>query len=685
MATADPTVDVSTEIASYDFLKLVNQHFGELAGHYINMFQSYHAAFAVTALNIVLWGAAAWLVLLMTRAPADKMRTAAGALAVMTMSAIFLADDDFTIPGAYEDVQLAQGAGWTFQIIGNIYQLFKDGLDSVKDEDAFQVAFDNAYHITDEETLKRFINSTLEPMYKDYINLCQPAYEAIAGKTPEARAAGRHIGFYGSAGIGQAEVQWEKANGLIDKAVGNDPNMDRLVNSTVWFNRDGGDKIREGVESGVAILKSIPAEHNPFDGKTVPFEGYKIPTKEYWEQEIFDKDIGTSEVYYDAANVEGMNYRNTVYADESYVGDNVDITAAYPKDCYELYRMIDQGQRNWQAAIDANTRIGQATALGRDGRDATMMMYTDIQNQIRAQNATAKTPLNTLAGYGAVNMLDYNGGMRLGEMFKDASYTTFADIGSKFREWMLKYAIPMSINGCAMLVGLLIVMFPLVCVMAVFISPKILVSFVKLMAFAFIVPFTNDACLSMAATLLSVNGELIEGYNAGNFAKNNTLLISAGTAQYVVFIAICAIEVIFAKMLIWDDVKGMSNFNPGGGALGLAATGAAVVGTVMKLASFGRGAFAARASSGAGSTSTGGAGTTGAASKMAQQQAISGGGRMVGGGRSQSSSQPAAVISRMSGGKDMGEAPPKTPSPGFLKNPVPTTVTKSPLSRPEPE
>lgn len=681
MAATDPTVDVSTDIASYDFLKLVNQHFGELAGHYINMFQSYHAAFAVTALNIVLMGGAAWVLVLMIKAPADKMRTAGGALAVLTLSAILLADDVFTIPGAYNDVQLANGAGWSVQIVGNIYQLFKEGLDSVKDEDAFQIAFDNAYHITDEETLKRFVDSPVADMYKDYINLCQPAFESIAGKNPQARSAGRFVGFYGSAGIGQAEVQWDNANSLIDQVTGKDPDMNELVNSTAWFNRDGGDKIREGVESGVALLKAIPEEQNPFDGKTVPFTGYKIPTKEYWVQELFQKDIGTSEIYYDSSDVEGMNYRNSAYSEEADSDSYMDPAAAYPKNCYELYRMLDQGQRAWQAAIEENTRVGQATALGRDGRDATMMMYTDIENQIRAQGRTADTPLQTLAGYGAVNLLDHDGGMRLGEMLKDASYTTFADIGSTFREWMLKYMIPMSINGCAMLVGLLVVMFPLVCVMAVFISPKILVSYVKLMAFAFIVPFTNDACLSMAATLLSVNGELIEGYNAGNFAKNNTLLISAGTAQYVVFIAICAIEVIFAKMLIWDDVKGMSNFNPGGGALGLAATGAAVVGTVMKLASFGRGAFTARASAGGGAPS-GSGGPSGAATKMAQQQAISGGARIVSGGRSQSSSQPAPLASRMSSGKDAGEAPLKTPDPGFLKNPVPTSVTKSPLSRP---
>ena len=681
MAVGDKTVGGATEIASYDFLKFVNQHFGELAGHYISIFQVYHIVFASIALNIVLWGGIAWVAVQMLKAPFDRLQTAAGGTVMVVAGSFLLTPNIFSIPGAYEDVQLVNGAGYTYQIMGNIYQIFKEGLDSITDDDAFQIAFDSAYHVTDEETLKRFIDSPMAPMYEDYINLCQPAFEAAAGKNPAARVAGRYVGFYGSGGIGQAEIQWEKANGIIDKLKGTDPNLDRLVTSTSLINHDGGTTIRDGVSAGVAVLKSIPLEQNPFDGKTVPLTGYKIPTKEYWEREMFKVDNGTAPEYYDAADVEGNNYRNAVYAEDAEVSESVDKTAAYPKDCYDLYRMVDQGQRNWQAAIDTNTRVGQASALGRDGRNATMMMYTDLENQLRAQKKLHDTPLETLAGYGQVNLLDHNGGMRLGDMLKDSAYTTAADLGSWFKEKMLKYKIPMMINGCAMLAAFLIVMFPLICIMAIFISPKILASFVKLMAFAFLVQFTNDACLSMAATLLSVNGELLEGYNAGNFTRNNTLLISAGTAEYVVFVAITVIELIFAKMLIWDDVKSMGSFNPGGAAAGLAVTGAAVIGAVAKLGSMvSRGG--ASAAAGAGAATRVVAGGAQAASKMANQNLISGGtGR--GGGHTRAAVNAVASARRMSGGKDFGEAPAARKSPGFLNNPVPTSATRSTLSRPE--
>lgn len=678
----DKTVDGTTEIANYDFLKIVNQHFGELAGHYISMFQVYHLVFASIAINIVLWGGLAWVAILATKAPLDRMLTAAGGLMMVAAGSFLLSTSTYTLPGAYEDVELSKGAGWTYQFIGNVYQLFKEGLDSITDDDAFLMAFDNAYHVTDEETLKRFLESPMEPMYVDYINLCQPAFEAAAGRSAEARAAGRHVGFYGSGGIGQAEVQWEKANGMIDQLKGTDPNIDRLVTSKGMLSRDGGKEILAGVTAGVEVLRSIPVEQNPFDGKTVPVTGYRIPTKDYWDKELFGKDTGEGELYHDAADVNGNNYRNAAYAEDAELSPNIDTAAAYPKNCYDLYRMVDQGERNWQASIEANTRVGKSNALGRDGRDARRMMYVDIQNQLRAQNRLRDTPLETLAGYGQVNLLDHDGGMRLGEMAKDSLYTALADTGSWFKQTMLKYVIPMTINICAMFAAFLIVMFPLICVMAMFISPKLLISFVKLMTFAFVVPLTNDACLSMAATLLAVNGELLEGYNAGNYTRNNVLLISAGTAEYIVFAGICVIELIFAKMLIWDDVKGMSNFNPGGAATGIATTGAAVVGVALKLGSL---AGVGRAASAAASAASGGGGGGGgngsaaggkgsqAALKMAQQNVASGRGN---GGR-----RPASA-GMMSGGKTMGAAPAPRANPGFMSNPVPGAAS-SPLARPE--
>ena len=94
-------------------------------------------------------------------------------------------------------------------------------------------------------------------------------------------------------------------------------------------------------------------KQNPFDGKTVPVTGYKIPTKAYWDKELFGQDTGEGELYHDAADVNGNNYRNAAYAEDAELSPNIDTAAAYPKNCYDLYRMVDQGERNWQASIEA--------------------------------------------------------------------------------------------------------------------------------------------------------------------------------------------------------------------------------------------------------------------------------------------------------------------------------------------
>lgn len=166
----------------------------------------------------------------------------------------------------------------------------------------------------------------------------------------------------------------------------------------------------------------------------------------------------------------------------------------------------------------------------------------------------------------------------------DSIMTKIQDVGKAFKEWMLTFKVPAMINGCAMLAGMMVVLFPVICVFAVFVNPSILISFVKILCFSFVIPFVNNLCLTMAATLLAMNGELMTGLTSGNIYENYPLLISAGTAQYIIFMALTAVEIVIAKMLIWDDVKGLSGFNPAGAATGMAATGGAVIGAAVKLA-----------------------------------------------------------------------------------------------------
>ncbi|MDF5940506.1 hypothetical protein P4198_01250 [Pseudomonas aeruginosa] len=137
--------------------------------------------------------------------------------------------------------------------------------------------------------------------------------------------------------------------------------------------------------------------------------------------------------------------------------------------------------------------------------------------------------------------------------------------------------------------------------------------------------------------MLAVNAETMQGYNMGNYAQNSTLLISAGTGQYIIFVALTVIEIIFAKLLLWDDVKSLGGFNPAGATTGLAATGMAVVGAAIRLAGAATGIAGT-----AGALASGGASAAGAPS--GGNPTPGGGGGGGGGGPAQQKVQTAAQV-----------------------------------------
>lgn len=675
MSTSEGTVDVQSGIDNYDFLKFINANFADSVGHYINMWFPYHQMFAMIAANLVAVGGLAWVAVLALKSPVDKFRTAAGGLAMVLFTTMMLSASSFTIPGAGASLQLANGAGWTVKIIGNVYQLFKASLDKIKDKQAIEAAFANAYHITDQNTIKRFIDSPMAPMYQDYIEKCQPAFEAAAGNNANAVAAGRYVGLYGSGGIGQDEVTIEKANGFLDHMKGVDPNTDKVVQASI-LTRDGGSTVKEGVQKGLEILKSIPADKNPFDGKTVPVAGYQIPTQAYWENEMYKKKP-TGDVFYDVTQTPD-SYLNAAYVDGA-TGSQVDKTRAYPKNCADLYKMVDMGQRAWTAAVKGGMNVGLATATARDGRDASMMLYRDTAQRLKQQGNLNGTPLEAAAGYAGAKFWDHGAGGNVSGLVIDSTFTELQDVGRWFQEVMIKYKIPMMITCCAMLAGFLVVMFPVICIMSVFISPKMLITFVKLMVFSFLVPFTNDACLTMASTLLAVNKELIEGYNAGNFVQNDPAVISAATAQYVIFIAITVVEVIFAKMLIWDDVKGLGSFNPGAVATSTAATGGALIAGAMKL-----GGGLMKVGAAAGTVAKGG--TQAVSSVNQKMKAISGiqGGGSTGGGGGGGGGGPSGGNGNPAGAaRSSGATAPANPRSFLSSKPPASTGNSNGIQKPD--
>lgn len=577
----------STDIANYDYLQIVNSNFGDLVSHYINMWQAYNQSFTIAAMNLCLWGGLAWVSVLTLKAPADKLKTAASAIGVVLLVAMLLQPGTYKIGPAGGSVGLSAGAGWSVSIIGNIYQLFKSALDSVNKETAMSLAFENAYHVTNEGTLKKFANSPVKEMYQDYIDKCQSALTATAGSTADTRRVGQSVGLYGSTMINPVEVSQLSKDQYDEMEAGNKVGSASPMNALglglsidSWRRYFADSDVAKQVDAGRAALLNIPEDQNPFRGNNVRPGGYLLPSKEYWVRQYFPTAANDSASEYDKTtdDADSGMYSNPQLADGSPVAAGQEVRF-YPKNCLQMYGMVTKAVQNWTDAIRAEVPMAQRSSYMRDQTEAQTLMIKNINNMIEQRDKFSDSSL-PIIGSERRNGQDINWG------FSDAAdsiMTKIQDVGKAFKEWMLTFKVPAMINGCAMLAGIMVVLFPLICVFAVFVNPSILISYVKIVSFAFMIPLVNNLCLTMAATLLAMNGELMTGLTAGNIYENTPLLISAGTAQYIIFMALTAVEIVIAKMLIWDDVKGLSGFNPAGAATGMAATGGAVIGAAVKL------------------------------------------------------------------------------------------------------
>jgi hypothetical protein len=611
----ESTINVETGIANYDFLKFVDGNFIDLVSHYVNIWQAYHQVFTKVAMDLVMFGGILWVAVLALKAPADKLKTAAGALVIVLLTGMLLQPGNYKVGPNGSQVGLAAGAGYTLLIVGNIYTLFKSALDSVNKEGANALAFNNAYSVTNQGTVERYKDSTLFPMMNDYVTKCQGAVEQYMGSTEQTRKAGWAVGLFGSSSIGQSEADFTSSKEMVEAL--KDKNKDitnYMQNNVIMFDEsmtetNSVNKIRAEIADGVKLLNNIPDLLNPFFTGDVPTGGYKLPSKAYWITAI-GKEPGTGPEFESAVDGPfGNAYMNSCCSggNQGVLGVD-DADRFYPKNCAQMFLLVSKGVENFNAAAAATGNGGQKTATMRDGVSAQNLMMRQIKAHI-AQQKLIKSGAQNIKPY-ANQLLKGQEQPDLFTEVADSTMTFMQDIGMGFREWMLKFKIPTMINGCAMLAGMIIVMFPIICVFAVFLSPNTLITFVKLLVLAFTLPFINDMCLTMASSLLAMNGELLNGFNAGNYTENWALLISAASAQYVIFIALTAVEIIIAKMLIWDDVKGLAGFNPAGAATGMAATGMAISGAALKVGSlaFGGGKLLAKGGAALASGAAGNAG-----------------------------------------------------------------------------
>ncbi|KZN20606.1 hypothetical protein A1D17_03440 [Pseudomonas fluorescens] len=608
------------------YLKVLSGSMIELVQYYFTQWSPYHAALRGAAVAIIFSGGLAWMGILILRAPMDRLKGVVGAGVILVLCAIFLSSSDKSstlyMGSSAKGGPVANGSYWSYTVIGNIYSVMKSGIDTVFNSELAEyyggidgpskqklmIAYDDAA----ERNAKAFEGSPAYDIYLDYMTKCNKAVLDSYGVKSNQRAF-KGVGLMASTRIAIDErdtsvlttsaqlvkkkamedvqslyASWREDNDswamdevklafsqVIGGVTGGTAGLIKGVTNPVTLGEDKAD--------GEAALKAIPDERNPFNGKSV---GYLIPSKAYWDKKNNLPASGSE--FLDSRTDLGGNYTQAgIQEDKPLVGgesgEGAEVKKFYPKNCYDAYKLSSEAIKAWRDSNVGNPAYKDATVAG-------AFMQTSAGQRV-GERGNEEVKRRILAAGGTVPA---NG---LGDDFAsgaDAAYSAGIDVYAEIAEFMLRYKVPMTILTVAMMAAALLVAFPLFCVMAVFMGPGILWTYLKLISLCFLVAFLNDLFLGMAANVISANSLSMAsdaGYIPGAGSLANDMAASGSKA--VIFSALTVLELVFAKLLLWDDVKAIGSFNPGSIGVDAASSGLAKVGSAaLAVATLGRSAIA---------------------------------------------------------------------------------------------
>jgi hypothetical protein len=620
---------------SWMYLKILSSAMIELVQYYFTQWSPYHTALRAAAVSIIFSGGLAWMGLLILRSPMDRFKGVVGAGIVLTLCAIFLSSSDKSsslyMGNSSKGGPVANGTYWSYTVIGNIYGLLKSSVDSVWNAELgeYYGGLDGptkqkliiAYDDSAERNARAFEGTPAHQIYMDYLKKCTTAALDAYGVRSDVKAF-KGVGLMGSTRIAIDERDTSILNSttaLVKKKVMDDVeslyakvhtegdgwgmNESKKLFSQVIGGVIG---VNTGVISGItnpivlsqeqaageAALKAIPDANNPFNGKA---DGYLIPSKAYWDKKNNLPSSGSE--FLDARSDLGGQYLQSGILEDNGASDGADseVRRFYPKNCYDAYKLSSEAIKAWRDSNADNpaykdSPVAAAFMANTAGQRVGERANEELKRQITAAGGTA--PQNALGdGFNSI---------------ADATYAAGNEVFAEIAQWMLRYKVPMTILTVSMMAAALLVAFPLFCVMAVFMGPGILWTYLKLLSLCFMVGFLNDLFLGMAANVISANSLSVAsdaGYLPGAGSLANDMAASGSKA--VIFSALTVLEIIFAKLLLWDDVKAIGSFNPGSIGVDAASSGLAKVGSAaLAVATLGRSAIATGAAGSAVAKST---------------------------------------------------------------------------------
>lgn len=585
---------MDSQFTSWLYLQQIVGNFEGLIHYYFGSAAFFGPWFRQAGVGVLYSMGLAWAGFCFVKAPVDRLQHGITVMGMVIISGFLLSSTKNTKElGAYSGTELSVGGYYSYYLAGTMSHIFSDVLaaawknaivESVggggPTKDAVALAFnDQAVKFAE-----KYIKSEGSKAYVDYFKQCG-SQALAAAKTPQEKAFLKSVGV-GAATLGMSAKEADSQRQILERQKAGSLDWKALMSMTALAqNVPFGSMIAANLEAkefesnkvkAKKFMVEMPNANNTIDGTI----GYRIPTSTYYKTLLSDVDgtqTSTTPMFKSVSSSNGDFSKMLANGATKTEPGGEDDFIFYPKNCSDLYEVANATMaslREGAKGVPEYDKLPQAGGVV--AMTAANLVNRGIKDQMSDVAKQAGVDIKFDDGVWESTVNNFMGAM--------------SSIGNAYNEWMLKYQIPFTIASMAMIVAILLITFPVFACISVIYGHRILVTYFKLMAFPFLVVFTNNLLLILAANSIAFNKAMKaqqETFIVGGVDLNNA--IASMNTETVIFTVICICEVAIAKMILWDDVRAVTSMNLKAAAGSSSEKGMSLAGQVVSMVSGGMG------------------------------------------------------------------------------------------------
>lgn len=582
---------MDSSFAEWLYLQQIVGNFDGLVEYYFGSVAFFGPWFRQAAVGILYSMGLAWAGFCLVKAPVDKLQHGLAVVGMVILCGFLISPTTNTKNlGMRSGTELSVGGYYSYYMAGTITSIFSNVLKAAWKNSIVEAAGGSgpnkeaialAFNDQSKKFAEKWIQGEGKDAYVDYYQKC--GNQALtAAKTPQEKAFLTSVGV-GAATLGMTASEadsmtqavervktsgWDFA-GFMTMVAGGETGMSTsLAEAKMWESKQ---------EQARNFLKNnLPDANNNIDGT----KGYRLPETAYYKTLLAGQETtqtSSNPMFKSVSGAGGTLATMLPKGATTTQPGGADDYTFYPKNCAELFEVANATMASFRAGVKGTPgyenlpQAGSAVAIS-----AANLVDQGVRNAMGDAAKQAGVDIKFDA-----------------ELYKQAvnNYTAAQDsMGNWFNKFMLNYKIPFTVAAMAMIVNVLLVTFPIFAVIAVIFGHKTLVTYFKLMAFPFIVVFTNNLLLILSANIISYNKVMKlapETFMPGSVDLAGA--IASMNTETVVYTVICVAEVAIARLILWDDVKAVTSMSLGSAATSATEKGMSLTGKALSMVA---GAFA---------------------------------------------------------------------------------------------